>query len=179
MWLLRSIASRFDDEPELFILDFDETARSLGMRFNGSRNSPFNRSLCRIVTFSMGFMVNDTTLAVRSTLPTLRSGQLQRLSPTLQTRHHNELRRVVQDRGRESERATKVASTLLALGDSPDLAEGQLVNWGIERRVASLAVDVAWADKARTEQRRADARRWHVESDREPYGLSEPNLLTK
>ena len=179
MWLLRSIAGRFDDEPESFVLDFDETARSLGMRFNGSRNSPFNRSLCRVVTFSMGFMVDDDTIAVRTILPRLRPGQLQRLSPMLQTRHHNELRRVAEDEEREADRATHVATTLLSLGDSPDLVERQLVNWGIERRVASLAVNVAWADKARAEQRRADARRWHVESDRKPYGLSESNLLTK
>ena len=179
MWLLRSIAGRFDDEPESFVLDFDETARSLGMRFNGSRNSPFNRSLCRVVTFSMGFMVDDDTIAVRTILPRLRPGQLQRLSPMLQTRHHNELRRVAEDEEREADRATHVATTLLSLGDSPDIVERQLVNWGIERRVASLAVNVAWADKARSEQRRADARRWHVESDRKPYGLSESNLLTK
>ena len=165
VWLMRLMASSLEDEPDMFTLDFDEAARSLGMRFNGGRNSPFNRSLCRVVTFSMGIMVDEDTLAVRRVLPQLRSNQLQRLSPALQSRHRNELRRIADHEHEEEHRAARVAATLLALGDSPDLVERQLVNWGLRPKVATSAVNVAWADKARTDQRRADARHWHPEAE--------------
>ena len=45
--------------------------------------------------------------------------------------------------------STKVAGTLLRLGDSPDLVEQQLVAWGVQPQLAKTAVDRAWANKAR------------------------------
>jgi len=149
--LLRNIAQRFDDEPDGVLLSIPETARALGIGSRSGRNSAFHRSINRMVNFSMARTIDDSTLAVRRILPPLHSGQVRRLTARGQRRHA----RLMSDRAtpnpEDLTRATKVASTLLRLGDSPDLVEQQLTVWGVQPSVSKSAVDRAWAEKARAD----------------------------
>ena len=92
---------------------------------------------------------DSTTIAVRLMLPPLHSGQVRRLTASRRRTHD----RFINERTTPSEedllRSTKVAGTLLKLGDSPDLVEQQLVAWGVQPQLAKTAVDHAWANKAR------------------------------
>lgn len=157
LWLLRNIAQRFDAEPEGFSLDLEEASIALGIRSKGGRHNPFHRAIGRIVSFNMGRTIDDGTLAVRRIMPALHSGQVRRLTPRLQRIHHETLRTRIEHREEDLVRASKVAMTLLRLGDSPDLVEQQLVSWGIEPQSAHEAVNRAWAAKAREDSMSASA----------------------
>lgn len=152
LWLLRSIAMRFDVEPDGFTMELEEQSASLGIRSNGGRNNAFQRSLHRLVGFNMGRTVDDQTLAVRRVMPALHTGQVRRLPNRLQRLHQEAIARREADREEDTHRATKVAFTLLQLGDSPDLVEQQLVSWGVEPATSHDAVNQAWAAKARSDR---------------------------
>lgn len=157
LWLLRRLAQRFDVEPNGFRLDLHELSASLGIRSKaGGRNTTFHRSIERLVTFNMGRTIDDETISVRRIMPPLHSGQVRRLSPGQQQRHADVLTQRETDKIEDTRRSTEVATTLLRLGDSPDLVEQQLVTWGIEPRTAHDAVNVAWAAKARADQALAE-----------------------
>lgn len=149
LWLLRHVAMRFDVEPEGFTLDLDEASSALGIRSKGGRNNAFQRSIGRSIGFSMGRVVDDATLEVRRVMPWLHGGQVRRLSTRRQRLHQQARDHREEQRREDGRRAASVASTLLQLGDSPDLVEQQLVSWGVEPRTARTAVNAAWADKAR------------------------------
>lgn len=157
LWLLRNMAQRFDTEPKGFTLDLDDVSSSLGIRSRGGRNNAFHRALNRVVSFNMGRTVDDRTIAVRRVMPALHSGQVRRLTPRLQTLHHETIRTRIEHRDEDLHRSTKVATTLLRLGDSPDLVEQQLVSWGVEPQTAHDAVNRAWAAKAREDSMHATA----------------------
>lgn len=159
LWLMRSFAQRFDVEPDGFELDLAEASASLGIRSNGGRNNAFHRSIGRVVSFGMGRTIDDSTIGVRRLMPTLHAGQVRRLSPRLQRRHADELSSRRSHVEEDRRRATEVASTLLRLGDSPDLVEQQLVTWGVEPRTATDSVNHAWAAKAREHVQGAA---WHA-----------------
>ena len=149
LWLLRRLADRFDHEPDGFDLDLRETSHALGITGNNGRTNPFNRALGRIVTFRMGHAIDDTTLAVRRTIPPLHHGQVQRLPTKLRHSHDREIAALPRREAEELARAHKLATTLLAMGDSPDFVERQLTVWGHGVRIAKEAVDHAWKDRAR------------------------------
>lgn len=151
LWLLRHIATRFDVEPEGFTLELDEASSALGIRSNGGRNNAFQRSIGRMIGFNMGRVVDAVTIEVRRVMPWLHGGQVRRLSPARQRLHQQTFERRSERRQEDGRRAAGVASTLLQLGDSPDLVEQQLLSWGVEPRTAHAAVNAAWADKARRE----------------------------
>lgn len=115
-------------------------------------NNAFQRSLHRLVGFNMGRTVDDQTLAVRRVMPALHTGQVRRLPNRLQRLHQEAIARREADREEDTHRATKVAFTLLQLGDSPDLVEQQLVSWGVEPATSHDAVNQAWAAKARSDR---------------------------
>ncbi len=152
LWLLRSVAMRFDVEPDGFTMQLEEQSASLGIRSNGGRNNAFQRSLHRLVGFNMGKTVDDRTLEIRRVMPPLHTGQVRRLSTRLQRLHHDAMQRRDEHREEDSHRASKVAFTLLQLGDSPDLVEQQLVSWGVDPGTAHDAVNEAWAAKARSDR---------------------------
>ena len=153
LWLLRHIAGRFDTEPTGFTLELDEASSALGIRSNGGRNNAFQRSIGRMIGFNMGRVVDDVTIEVRRVMPWLHGGQVRRLSSRRQRLHHQTFDQREERRREDGRRAAGVASTLLQLGDSPDLVEQQLLTWGVEPRTAHTAVNAAWADKARREAR--------------------------
>ena len=149
LWLLRHTAQRFEHEPEGFELEISEVSAALGIRSNGGRSNAFQRAMNRLVGFNMGRSIDDRTIEVRRIMPNLHSGQIRRLSPRLQRMHIDELTSRELNRVEDKRRATEVATTLLRLGDSPDLVEQQLVSWGVEPHVAHQSVNEAWAQKAR------------------------------
>ncbi|NNC80672.1 MAG: hypothetical protein HKN94_11035 [Acidimicrobiales bacterium] len=153
LWMLRRLAQRFDVEPDGFALDLPELSASLGIRSKaGGRNTTFHRSIERLVTFNMGRTIDERTISVRRIMPPLHAGQVRRLSPNLQQRHADAIAQRSIDQVEDVRRSTEVATTLLRLGDSPDLVEQQLITWGIEPKTARDAVNVAWAAKARADQ---------------------------
>lgn len=147
--LLRNIAQRFESEPDGLVLNIASTADALGIGSRAGRNSAFHRSINRIVTFAMARTVDDTTIAVRTMLPPLHSGQIRRLNASRLRQHQRFLKERTAPNEEDVIRSTKVAGTLLRLGDSPDLVEQQLVAWGVQPQLAKTAVDRAWANKAR------------------------------
>jgi hypothetical protein len=152
LWLLRSVANRFDVEPDGFTMQLEEASASIGIRSNGGRNNAFQRSLHRLVGFNMGRTVDEQTLEVRRVMPILHAGQVRRLSPRLQRQHHEAVENRESHREEDTLRASKVAFTLLQLGDSPDLVEQQLVSWGVDPATSHDAVNQAWASKARADR---------------------------
>src|SRR5271165_5815188 len=50
-WLLRRMAAAFDASPQGFEMHLGETARALGLGDRSGRNSPFLRTVARLVTF--------------------------------------------------------------------------------------------------------------------------------
>ena len=147
--LLRNIAQRFDAEPQGLALNIADTAKALGIGSRTGRNSAFHRSITRMVNFSMARVVDESTIAVRQILPPLHSGQLRRLTPGGRRLHQQYLSQRSSPSEEDLIRVTKVASTLLQLGDGPDAVEQQLVTWGVSAPSAKTAVDHAWAQKAR------------------------------
>jgi hypothetical protein len=95
-FLLRRLADRFDAEPDGFVLDLDETARSLGLGIRSGRHAPFQRALDRCVVFGLARQPFSATLAVRRRMPPLARRQLHRLPPSLRQQHD----RLLQGRGR-------------------------------------------------------------------------------
>src|SRR6516165_9244638 len=52
-WLLRRIAAGFDGSPDGFEMPVGETARALGLGDRGGRNSPFLRTVNRMIQFEL------------------------------------------------------------------------------------------------------------------------------
>ena len=69
IWLLRRLADRFDEAPEGFELDLDETARSLGLGGSDSRHSPLQRAADRCLRYGMARRIDHQALAVRRRVP--------------------------------------------------------------------------------------------------------------
>lgn len=149
MWLMRRFADRFDYESDGFDLDLLETSHALGIAGKNGRNNAFHRALSRAVSFQMGHAVDDTTLAIRRFMPPLHHGQIRRLPPRLQKKHGRTIERLPYQQAEELARAHKLATALLAMGDSPDLTEQQLISWGHGANSAKDAVDQAWKERAR------------------------------
>lgn len=149
MWLVRKIADRFDHEPDGFELDLVETSHCLGIMGKAGRNSAFQRALNRMVSFQMGRTVDATTIAVRRFVPPLHQGQVRRLPERLQRRHRELISSLPHSQAEDLARSHKIALTLFAMGDSPDVVEQQLISWGLGANLAKEAVDAAWRDRAR------------------------------
>ncbi len=85
-WLLRHIASCFEESPEGFDLPLLDTARALGLGGEG-RNSPFIRAIARSCQFEMARPLGDGVLSVRRKLPPLNRRQVSRLPEGTQLDH--------------------------------------------------------------------------------------------
>ena len=81
--LLRRIGRGFQASPNGFPLDVADTARCLGVASTG-RNSPWWRTVGRLVYFDIAQVRGPDTLAVRRALAPLPHRLLQRLPPKLQ-----------------------------------------------------------------------------------------------
>ncbi|MBV9661962.1 MAG: hypothetical protein JO337_12470 [Acidimicrobiales bacterium] len=146
-WLLRRIAACFDATPEGFEMDLGETARALGLGDRSGRNSPFFRTLNRMVQFELARPVGAAELQVMRRLPALTRRQTTRLSPALQASHErwqaDQLKvppgEVIRRRSRQ------LALSLLELGEDPEEVERQLLRWryhpALSREAVSWAVE--------------------------------------
>jgi hypothetical protein len=144
-WLLRRIAAAFDASPEGFEMALGDTARALGLGDRGGRNSPFLRTVNRMIQFELAKVAGVDSLAVRRRLPPLTHRQTVRLSPALQDAHERWQRDQLREPPAEAQRrrSRQLALSLVELGEDPEEVERQLLRW---RYHPSLAAESAgWA----------------------------------
>lgn len=143
-WLLRLIAAGLDEQPVGYDLDCGSTATRLGLSERTGRNSPFVRSVTRLVYFGLA-MPDEGTLLVRRAVPPLTRAQVARLPEALQASHAQ-----LMEEGRPDvppiivDRARRLAAALrseLRLG--PDAVERELVRWRFHPAVAREVVATA------------------------------------
>jgi len=149
-WLLRRIAAGFDTAPDGFELHLGETARALGLGDRGGRNSPFLRTINRMIQFELAQVVNAGAgeLAVRRRVPPLARRQTIRLSPDLQAAHERWQADQLREPPAEAQRrrGRQLALSLLELGEDREEAERQLLRWRYHPALAREAV--VWAAEA-------------------------------
>ncbi|HEX7168637.1 MAG TPA: hypothetical protein VF230_16775 [Acidimicrobiales bacterium] len=144
-WLLRHLVTTLEAAPEGFELALEDTSRRLGLGERGGRHSPFMRTLGRLIRFQFAQLQDATTLAVRTRVPPLTRGQVQRLPELLQVAHHNwqqeQLRTPVAEQQRQ--RARQLALSYLEVGLGIEETEHQLMRLDFHPAVCHDAV--RWA----------------------------------
>ena len=142
--LLRHLADRFERTPEGVQLPVADTAAALGLGARDGASSPLMKSLGRLHQFELACTENDTTIAVRRTLPPVHRRHVRRLPAALQAAH-NEW--VAGQRAAPVElarrRARHVALLLVAQGETLDTVERALHGAGFHPALAHEAV--RWA----------------------------------
>jgi hypothetical protein len=144
-WLLRLLAERFEAEPEGFVLDVADCARSIGLGAGLGRNAPFGRTVNRVCLFGLARRYGHDGLVVRRRLPPLARHQVLRLPERLQEEHQRWLDMGAQgtlppvatpepaggaaphERARRAEEAGRRALELLDSGADPASAPRRLV----------------------------------------------------
>jgi hypothetical protein len=158
-WLLRRMAAGFDSAPEGFELSLGETARALGLGDRGGRNSPFLRTVNRMIQFELARVLNAGAgeLAVRRRLPPLSRRQTARLSPASQAAHERWQAEQLQEppAAAQRRRGRQLALSLLELGEDMEAAERQLLRWRYHPALAREAV--SWAVAAHRSAAAAEA----------------------
>lgn len=144
-WFVRYVADRFDRTPTEFVLDLKDCATAIGIGGNRRPTGHLPRTLARCCEFRMARMVNRQLIEVRTKLAPLTQRQLNRLSDGLRAEHvrwmadapdvaHNEVL---------TDRARRLALSLLELGEDAESAERQLERWRFPAEMARQAI--AWA----------------------------------
>jgi hypothetical protein len=153
-WLLRRLAAGFDQQPDGFDMPLAETANAIGLGDRGGRNSPFLRTVNRMIQFELAQVSGPAELAVRRKLPPLSRRQTARLAPALQAAHERWQADQLQEPPAEAQRrrGRQLALSLLELGEDREEAERQLLRWRYHPALAREAV--LWAAEA---QRTAEA----------------------
>lgn len=149
-WLLRRVAAGFDACPEGFEMPLADTARALGLGDRGGRNSPFLRTLNRMVQFELAQVAGATELCVRRHLPPLSRRHVARLSPALQEAHERWQEEQLKDPPIESQRrrSRQLALSLLELGEEREEVERQLLRWRYHPALARESAE--WASERHT-----------------------------
>ncbi|MHB8467200.1 MAG: hypothetical protein ACYDH6_10075 [Acidimicrobiales bacterium] len=144
-WLLRRIATAFDESPAGFEMPLSVTAREIGLGDKGGRHSPFMRALWRCRQFDLARPIDDG-LEVRRRVPPLSRRQIQRLPDALQEAHgawqSARLGAAAADADRR--RARALALTMLEIDPDAAAVEQRLVSWGVHPAVAGDAAHWAW-----------------------------------
>jgi hypothetical protein len=145
-WLLRRLAAGFDQAPEGFDLPLGDTARAIGLGDRNGRNSPFLRTVNRLLQFDLAQTTSASELWVRRRLPPLNRRQLTRLSPALQDEHARWQSAQLRDPPAEAQRrrGRRLALSLLELGEDLEEAERQLLRWRYHPAMAREAATWAW-----------------------------------
>ena len=144
-WLLRRIAAGFETSPEGFEMPLGETARCLGLGDRAGRNSPFFRTLNRMVQFDLARVAGPGELEVVRRLPPLSRRHVMRLPTPVQEAHQ----RWMADQealppGEEARRRSRqLALSLLDVGEDPEQVERQLMRWRFHPALAREST--AWA----------------------------------
>lgn len=143
-WLLRSVATSLDDNPEGFELDLHTTARTLGLGMKDGRHSPFMRAMDRACQFTLARRPAPAELQVRRRIPPITQGQLKRLPTPLRESHDRLQQQELEPPDLELERrARRLALTLLEIGEDIDSAHSHIRSWHDHEAVAERALN--WA----------------------------------
>lgn len=126
--LIRRLAERFDTNPNGFELNSAAMGLELGLGARVSCRSSIVRTIDRCVTFRLAEFRGDL-LHVRRRLPMLSARQTAKLSPRLRDLHAGWLDAAAPSQHATVVRASEVARSLLALGESPGAVELQLQQW--------------------------------------------------
>lgn len=144
-WLLRHLGSMLELHPEGFALNLSQGARRLGIGDRGGRNSPFVKTVARLVRFSLATLEDDHTLAVRRRVPPLTRAQVARLPEPLQRAHaewqQHQLHMPTAEQQRR--RARQLALSYLEAGLGNEDTERQLMRLGLHPGLCSDAT--RWA----------------------------------
>jgi hypothetical protein len=146
-WLLRRLAAGFDAAPEGFDMPLGETARALGLGDRGGRNSPFLRTLNRLIQFELARVAGAAELQVMRNIPPLTPRQAARLAPEIQAAHDRWQAEQLKEPPAEAQRrrSRQLALSLLELGEDTEEVERQLLRWryhpGLAREAADWATD--------------------------------------
>ncbi len=140
-WLLRRLVAGFEQHPDGYELDLEETARSMGLGYVSGRTGPFHRAIQRCVMFGVAHRVPDG-LAVRRRVPTLSGHHVRRMPESLRLDHHEWIRTTIHLD--ELTRAHGLATTLFDLGDDAAAIEHHLVALGVRQPVAAEVIDNAF-----------------------------------
>ena len=141
---MRHLADRFERSPDAVELPVADTAAALGLGTRDSNNSPLIKSLHRLEQFELAAAEDETTIAVRRTLPPIHRRHVRRLPMALQARHDEWVagqQAAPLDLARR--RARRVALTLVAQGEPIDTVERALHSSGFHPALAYEAV--RWA----------------------------------
>ncbi|MBO0728736.1 MAG: hypothetical protein J2P57_05725 [Acidimicrobiaceae bacterium] len=145
-WLLRRLAAGFDQAPEGYELPLGDTARAIGLGDRNGRNSPFLRTVNRLLQFDLAQSTSPSELWVRKRVPPLNQRQLTRLPPAMQDEHArwqaSQLREPAADAQRR--RGRQLALSLFELGEDLEEAERQLLRWRYHPAMAREAAAWAW-----------------------------------
>jgi hypothetical protein len=152
-WFLRHVADRFDHEPDGFTLDLAHCASAIGLGRHGGPTASFFRTLTRCCQFNVARVAGDSTLQVRRMLAPLSRRQVSRLSEALQVEHQRwgDTAPATAETAALTDRARRLALSLLELGEDPPTTERQLHRWRFHPAIARDAT--AWAVAQRHESR--------------------------
>ena len=94
-WLVRRLATGFDEHPDGYDLDLATTAQALGLSYSRGASSAFTKAFGRCVMFGLAHQRSDG-YAVRRLLPDVARRHLSRMPAELQHEHERWLERGAQ-----------------------------------------------------------------------------------
>lgn len=126
-WLLRRLSLLIEKFPTGFELDASECAREIGLSGRSALKTAFGKALDRCCRFGLMQMGENSTLFVRSRLPSVSPRMIERMPAALRQAHQKCIKSIGANWAKsEIERAKKIASVLYECGDSPDAVESHL-----------------------------------------------------
>lgn len=142
-WLLRRLVTGLDRRPDGYEVDLSELAAALGLSYVRGTASPFGRAVQRCVMFGLAHPLSDG-LAVRRRVPVVAQRHLRRLPEPLQAAHDDWLRATIRADGLD--RARRLATAMLGVGDDVLVVEHQLLALGVDPVEAATAATLALGD---------------------------------
>lgn len=148
-FLVRRLAADLETHPQGFDLHLDDTAHALGLGLRGGMTGPFYRAIARTGQFHITRSAGPAHLQVRVRLQTLTHHQTERLPAALRAQHAAWITesRTAPDEAQRTQRARRLALSLLELGESVEATELQLHRWKFHPAVAHDAI--RWAQERR------------------------------
>ena len=140
-WLVRRLATGFDQHPDGYDLDLSTTAQALGLSYSRGASSAFTKAFSRCVMFGLAHQRSDG-YAVRRLLPDVARRHLSRMPAGLQSEHDLWLNAARCHRIEVLQRARSLAAAMLDAGDDAEVIEPQLVAVGIPPTTAAEAVEL-------------------------------------
>jgi hypothetical protein len=149
LWLLRSLAARFDEAPAGFDMELTELSALLGLGRGTGKSSPLGRTIARCQRFGLVRTVDHQVIEARRRLPSLTRRRVERLPRSAQIDHAEWLRRELEPDLADPEATRRLARAMLDVGQDPDVARQRLARWGLP--AGDDAVDWALASRQPTD----------------------------